>query len=154
MSTAPIEGIEERPGGAEALAVFEQVAAERALEDLADWQERRASWPPGWRRHAGIGLSTLYLTEDEFNGLMEAFDRLLAPYLEQRPIDDVASRPVGSKAIKMSLIAAPQEPTAAEAGRKKPRATESRAPAKDPVGDPGPTENPSTGPIPDPGASS
>ncbi|MEU0432053.1 helix-turn-helix domain-containing protein [Streptomyces sp. NPDC006290] len=39
-----IEGIEDQPGGAEAVAVFEQVAAEQALEDLGRWQERRASW--------------------------------------------------------------------------------------------------------------
>ena len=109
-----VEGIEDRPGGAEALAVFEQVAAERALEELGRWQEQRASWSPGWRKHAGIGRSTLYLTEDEFTGLMEAFERLVLEYAEQRPLDDVASRPPGSKAVTMTLIAAPQDPIAVE----------------------------------------
>jgi len=109
-----IEGVEDQPGGAEAVAVLEQVVAERALEDLDRWQERRASWSPGWRKHSGIGRSTVYLTEGEFTELMEAFGGLLAHYIEQRPIDDLASRPPGSKAVKMTLIVTPQEPTAAE----------------------------------------
>lgn len=109
-----VDGMEEQPGGAEALAVFEQVTAEQALEDLGRWQEHRAAWPPGWRKHSGIDRSTVYLTEDELNGLMEAFEGLLATYVEQRPIDDIASRPAGSKAVRMTFIVTPQEPTAAE----------------------------------------
>ncbi len=109
-----VDGIEDRPGGAEALAVFEQVRAERALDELGRWQEARASWSPGWRRHSGISTSTVYLTEDEFTGLMEAFAGHITRYVEERPIDDVASRPPGSKAVTMTLIAAPQAPIAAE----------------------------------------
>ncbi|MFE2425088.1 helix-turn-helix domain-containing protein [Streptomyces hokutonensis] len=108
------DDVEDQPGGSEAVAVFEQVAAERALEDLGRWHERRASWPPGWRRHSGIATSTVYLTEDEFTELMEAFGGLLARYIEQRPIDDLASRPPGSRAVRMALIVTPQDPTTAE----------------------------------------
>jgi len=109
-----VEGIEDQPGGAEALAVFEQVAAERAVDDLGRWQEARASWSPGWRKHSGIGRSMVYLTEEELTGLMEAFDGLIAPYIEERPIDDMASRPPGSKAVTLTFIVAPQAPIAAE----------------------------------------
>ncbi|MGW3108466.1 hypothetical protein [Streptomyces sp. NPDC001100] len=108
------DDVEDQPGGSEAVAVFEQVVAERALEDLGRWHERRASWSPGWRKHSGIGTSTVYLTEDEFTELMEAFGGLLARYIEQRPIDDLASRPPGSRAVRMALIVTPQDPTTAE----------------------------------------
>src|SRR5580704_5040877 len=53
-----VEGAEDKPGGAEALAVFEQVAAEHALEELSTWQEIRTSWSAGWRRNSGVGRST------------------------------------------------------------------------------------------------
>jgi DNA-binding transcriptional ArsR family regulator len=109
-----VEGVEDKPGVAEALAVFEQVAAEHSLDELRDWQEIRASWSPGWRKSSGVGRSTVYLTEDEFVGLMEAIDGLLADYIEQRPIDDLTSRPDGSRAVSMTLIVAPQAPTSAE----------------------------------------
>src|SRR6266702_1157314 len=42
------EGLDTKPGGAAAVAVYEQVAAERALEGFLDWQDRRArstTWP-------------------------------------------------------------------------------------------------------------
>src|SRR5215472_3724053 len=54
-------GFVEQAGGAAALSVLEQVTAERAVEDLIDWHERRADWSEDWRRHAGVGRSTLYL---------------------------------------------------------------------------------------------
>ena len=109
-----VEGAEDKPGVAEALAVYEQVSAEHALAELSAWQEIRASWPAGWRKNSGVGRSTVYLTEGELSGLMEAFEGLLAEYIEQRPIDDVATRPAGSKAVSMTLIVAPQAPTSAE----------------------------------------
>lgn len=109
-----VEGVDDTPGVAEAMAVFEQVAAEQAVDELRDWQGIRADWSAGWRKSAGVGRSTVYLTEDELTGLMEAFDGLLADLVEQRPIDDVASRPDGSRAVSMTLIVAPQAPTSAE----------------------------------------
>jgi predicted ArsR family transcriptional regulator len=106
------EGIEERAGGAAALAVLEQVTAERAVEDLIDWHERRGDWSEGWRRHTGVGRSTLYLTESEVAELTEAMDGLLARYAEQRPLDDIASRPEGSVPVEFTLIVVPRKPTA------------------------------------------
>lgn len=109
-----IEDADAQPGGADALAVLEQVGAETALEELGRWQEIRNSWPNGWRKHTGVGRSTIYLTEDELGGLVEAFDALVSAYVEQRPLDDVASRPEGSRAVTMTLIVAPHAPTEAE----------------------------------------
>lgn len=113
-TSTDIEGIEEQPEGSEALAVFEQVVAERALEDLVGWQERRASWSSTWRRCSGAGSSTVYLTEAELAELVDAFEKLLMGYIDERPIDDVDSRPAGSKAVTFTFIVTPQEPMAGE----------------------------------------
>jgi hypothetical protein len=109
-----VEGMEERSGGADAMAVLEQVGAETGLEELGKWQEIRASWSEGWRRNSGVGRSTVYLTEEELGGLMKAFEALVTEYVEQRPLDDVSSRPAGSRAVTMTLIVAPHAPTEAE----------------------------------------
>ena len=106
------EGIDERAGGAAALAVLEQVTAERAVEDLMDWHERRADWSEAWRSHTGVGRSTLYLTEEEVIDLTGAMEALLAPYVEQRPLDDIASRPEGSVPVEFTLMVFPRKSTA------------------------------------------
>ena len=79
-----MEGLDAKPGGAAAVAVYEHVAAERALEGFLDWQERRASWSAGWREHSGLGRSTIYLTEDELAGLVSAMEQVLLTYIEER----------------------------------------------------------------------
>ena len=106
------EGIDERPGGAAALTVLEQVTAERAVEDLIDWHQRRDDWSEGWRKHTGVGRSTLYLTERELVQLTGAMEALLADYVEQRPLDDIASRPEGSVPVEFTLMVVPRKPTA------------------------------------------
>jgi predicted ArsR family transcriptional regulator len=105
------EGIDERAGGAAALAVLEQVTAERAVEDLIDWHERRGGWSERWRAHSGVGRSTLYLTESELVALTEAMDALLAEYVEQRPLDDIASRPQGAVPVEFTLMVFPRKAT-------------------------------------------
>jgi DNA-binding transcriptional ArsR family regulator len=109
-----LEGLDAKPGGAAAVAVYEHVAAERALEGFLDWQERRASWSAGWREHSGLGRSTIYLTEDELAGLVSAMDQLLEKYVEERPLDDLESRPAGSVPVDFSLFVVPRDPTASE----------------------------------------
>ena len=106
------EGIDEQAGGAAALAVLEQATAERAVEDLIDWHERREDWSEGWRSHTGVGRSTLYLTEEEVIELTGAMEALLAPYVEQRPLDDIASRPEGSVPVEFTLMVFPRKSTA------------------------------------------
>jgi predicted ArsR family transcriptional regulator len=104
-------GIEEKPGGTEAVAVLEQVAAERALEGFLDWQERRSRWAAGWREHTGLGQSTVYLTEQELGVLVAAIDSLINEYAEQRPLDDLTSRPTGAVAVEFTKFIVPREPT-------------------------------------------
>jgi DNA-binding transcriptional ArsR family regulator len=106
-----LEGLDAKPGGAAAVAVYEHVAAERALEGFLDWQERRASWPADWREHSGFGRSTVYLTESELAEVVGAMEQLLLTYIEERPLDDLDSRPAGSVPVDFSLFVVPREPT-------------------------------------------
>jgi DNA-binding transcriptional ArsR family regulator len=107
-----VEGIDERPGGTEAVEVLEQVMAEQAVADLIDWQERRSGWSARWRTSSGLRQSTIYLTEQELSELTGAIDALLLDYVERRPLDDVASRPAGSVPVDFRLVVVPNEPTA------------------------------------------
>lgn len=101
------QGADVAPERAAAAAVLEVVLAERAVARLVEWQQRRDEWPVEWRRHTGIGQSTVYLTLDEMAELEEAIESLVNRYVEERPIDDVASRPEGSVCVDITHIAVP-----------------------------------------------
>jgi DNA-binding MarR family transcriptional regulator len=105
------EGAETTSEGAAAVAILEQVIAERALTGVLDWQERRSAWSGAFREHSGVGRSTVYLTEEEFAEVMTAIDAVVARYTELRPLDDVASRPPGSVPVDITCFAVPREPT-------------------------------------------
>jgi len=96
--------------GSAAVDVLEQLTAERAVEALLDWQQRRADWPAGWRDHTGLGESTVWLTAAELAELTDAMDALLLRYVNERPLDDLASRPEGSVPVTFTLFALPGEP--------------------------------------------
>jgi len=104
------QGLEDKPGGAAAVQAFEQVAAERTIESFLDWQERRASWSARWREHSGIGRSGIYLTEDELAGLVNDIEALMLRYIEERPIDDVESRPPGAVPVEITTFVIPRDP--------------------------------------------
>jgi hypothetical protein len=87
--------------------VLERILAEQALDGFLEWQQRRTDWPAGWREHAGLGQSTIYLTLAELRGLGEDIDALILRYVNERPIDDVASRPEGSVPVNLTLFAVP-----------------------------------------------
>jgi DNA-binding MarR family transcriptional regulator len=96
--------------GSVAVGVLEQLRAERAVEALLDWQQRRKDWPAAWREHSGIGESTIYLTQSELAAVDEEIDAVLRRYIDERPIDDVASRPAGSVPVTFTLFAVPGGP--------------------------------------------
>jgi DNA-binding transcriptional ArsR family regulator len=93
--------------GSAAVNVLEQLVAERALEAFLDWQHRRADWPAAWREHAGLGESSVYLTSAEFAEVTAAMEALLLRYIDERPIDDVSTRPEGSVPVTFTLLALP-----------------------------------------------
>jgi DNA-binding transcriptional ArsR family regulator len=102
------------PEGAAASDILEQVLAERALSEFLDWQQRRPGWPAPWRGGAGLRQSTFYLTAAEFTEITAAIDALLRRYADDRPLDDLATRPAGATAIDFTIIATPaaKEPPA------------------------------------------
>ncbi len=93
--------------GSVAVDVLEQILAERVLEAFLDWQQRSKNWPEPWRKHAGLSQSTVYLTQAELAEIDEAYDALLMRYINERPIDDVASRPEGSVPVNFTLFTVP-----------------------------------------------
>jgi DNA-binding transcriptional ArsR family regulator len=95
------------PEGAYAVDVLERILAEQALDGFLEWQQRRRQWPDAWREHAGIGQSSIYLTLAELKGLSEDIDALILRYVNERPIDDVASRPAGSVPVNLTLFSVP-----------------------------------------------
>jgi hypothetical protein len=104
------QGLEDKPGGAAAVQAFEQVAAERTIESFLDWQERRANWSARWREHSGIGRNGIYLTEDELAGLVTDIENLMLRYIEERPIDDLESRPPGAVPVEITTFVIPRDP--------------------------------------------
>ena len=90
--------------GSVAVDVLEQLIAERTMEAFLDWQQRRKDWPQTWREHTGLGESSVYLTQAELAEIDEALDALLVRYIDQRPIDDVASRPEGSVPVTLHAV--------------------------------------------------
>jgi DNA-binding transcriptional ArsR family regulator len=96
--------------GSVAIDVLEQMNAERAVEAFLDWQQRRKAWPRSWHEHTGIGESAVYLTQAELAEVEEAMDALLMRYIDERPIDDVTSRPEGSVPVTFTLFIVPGGP--------------------------------------------
>jgi DNA-binding transcriptional ArsR family regulator len=100
-------GATRTPEGSAAVDAVEQVQAEQALAGLIDWQQRRSGWSDEWRQHAGIGASTIYLTEAELTQVSSSIYALLRRYVEERPLDDVGARPQGSVAVDFTVFAIP-----------------------------------------------
>jgi DNA-binding transcriptional ArsR family regulator len=96
--------------GSAAVDVLEQMTAERTIEAFLGWQQRRKDWPQVWQKHAGLGESSVYLTQAELAQVAEAFDAVLKRYIDERPIDDLASRPEGSVPVTFTLFAVPEGP--------------------------------------------
>jgi len=100
-------GARETAEGSSAVDVLEQFFAEQALDEFLGWQQRRGNWPQAWREHTGVGQSSVYLTLAELTQLTDAFEALILRYINERPIDDVASRPAGSVPVSFTLFAVP-----------------------------------------------
>jgi DNA-binding MarR family transcriptional regulator len=96
--------------GSVAVDVLEQMSADRTVQAFRDWQQRRTEWPQAWRTHSGLGESSVYLTRAELAQVAEAFDAVLKRYIDERPIDDLASRPEGSVPVTFTLFAVPGGP--------------------------------------------
>lgn len=103
-----LRGAKATAEGTAAVDVLDQVFAERVLEGFLDWQQRGKNWPAGWREHSGIRRSTVYLTQAELADLAAALQSLLVRYIDERPLDDVESRPAGSVPVNFALFVVPE----------------------------------------------
>jgi DNA-binding transcriptional ArsR family regulator len=94
--------------------VLEQLLAERALGNLADWQQRRSSEDRVWRENSGIARTGIYLTGEELAELEAQIDALLMRYVDERPIDDKSTRPPGSRLVDITRIVTVSPPEEAQ----------------------------------------
>ncbi|WP_238014632.1 helix-turn-helix domain-containing protein [Dactylosporangium sp. AC04546] len=92
--------------------LLEQLVAQRALDQLADWQRRRGGDDTVWRDNTGLGQSLLYLTADEMVELRRALDALIEPLVARRPIGDPSALPAGARPVDLTIICTPLPPTA------------------------------------------
>jgi len=102
------------PEGEAAVGVLEQLLAERALDRLAAWQQQRPAEEPAWRESTGVDHTGVYLTTGELAELVGQIRALLQRYTDERPIDDPATRPPGSRHVNITQIVtlSPAAPTA------------------------------------------
>ncbi|WP_051084942.1 ArsR/SmtB family transcription factor [Kribbella catacumbae] len=96
--------LELTPEASAAADVLEQLMAERALGNLADWQQRRTDEDRVWWENSGIVYTGIYLTGDELAELEEKISALLLQYVDERPIDDKSTRPPGSRLVGFTRI--------------------------------------------------
>ena len=105
-------GAERTETGASAADVLEQTFAERAFNQLVQWQQRRREPDQeGWREVTGLGQSLLYLTREETGALGAAIDELIQPLLE-RSQQGAAARPEGASPVDLTYVLVPLTPTA------------------------------------------
>ncbi|GAA1529793.1 ArsR/SmtB family transcription factor [Kribbella lupini] len=90
--------------GAAAADILEQLIAERALNNLTDWQQRRRTEPDVLVENSGISHTGIYLTAEELAELEEQIGSLLQRYVDERPIDDKSTRPPGSRLVDITRI--------------------------------------------------
>ncbi len=102
------------PDGEAAVSVLEQLLAERALERLAAWQQRRSEEEPVWRDNTGVDSTGIYLTAEELAELNGQIQGLLQRYVDERPIDDRSARPPGSRHVHLTHIVTVSPPASQE----------------------------------------
>ncbi|MFD0634464.1 ArsR/SmtB family transcription factor [Catenulispora yoronensis] len=102
-----VEGVDADPELADAADVLERISAERVVARFIDWQRRRGEWSAAWNQQAGLSQTNVYLTFDELAELNGAIEELIVRYVNERPIDDLASRPAGSVPVNISTFVVP-----------------------------------------------
>ena len=103
---------DETTEGQEAAEFLDRYLAEQAVDQLVDWQERRAGEDPQWSEHSGVAQSLLYLTVEEMAELTQAWHSRTAELARRRPLGAAATRGPGVKPVNFTLVATPLRPTA------------------------------------------
>ncbi|WP_433789230.1 ArsR/SmtB family transcription factor [Actinoplanes sp. CA-252034] len=95
----------------EQVDLIERFLLERSAAQLADWQQRRGDEDPRWTESTGVSQNLVYLTVDEMAELSRAWDELITPLVDRRPLGDPRSRPAGAVPVDVTLVAVPVPPT-------------------------------------------
>ena len=90
---------------------LERHAAEQAVDELADWQQRRTSDDAAWDELAGAGNSLLYLLPEELAEVREAWHEIVMARALERPLGHPEDRPAGAVPVSLTLVVAPLRPT-------------------------------------------
>jgi DNA-binding transcriptional ArsR family regulator len=86
-------------------------AAERAVDELVDWQQRRSPDDATWDDLAGAGQSLLYLDPAELAEVLKAWHDIVMPLALRRPLGHAEDRPDGAVPVSLTLVVAPLRPT-------------------------------------------
>ena len=86
-------------------------AAEQAVDELVDWQQRRTPGDAAWAELAGAGNSILYLSPAELAEVRAAWQDIVMPYALRRPLGHAEDRPEGAVPVSLTLVVAPLRPT-------------------------------------------
>lgn len=89
---------------------LQRYAAQRAADELADWQQRPDPGD-GWAELGGVWSGLLYLTPHELRALLDQWTRIVMPYVNARPIGHHDARPDDARPIAITLTRVPLPPT-------------------------------------------
>ena len=95
------------PEGRASADVLDRYAAEKAVRQLTEWQDRRDTEDDAWATLAGVQDSILYLTPDELARVRAAWDEILAPLAAERPIGHADRRPADTVPVSLTLVVVP-----------------------------------------------
>jgi hypothetical protein len=100
---APLEG----DTGA-ARTALDRVLAQRYLDQIEAWFQRRPAESGEWLALSGLGDWMLYLTAAELKALEDRIDELVEPYLHRS--GDPSARPEGSRLVTFIHALLPEGP--------------------------------------------
>ena len=90
---------------------LQRQAAEQAVGELVDWQQRRTTDDAAWDELAGAGTSLLYLDPDELAEVLQAWHDIVMPRALRRPLGHAEDRPADAVPVSLTLVVAPLRPT-------------------------------------------
>lgn len=93
--------------GREASDALQLMAAERAVQELRDWQRRRSEVDPDWVEPTEVSSGLLYLTATELAELRTQVAALVAPLVARRRIGRHEDRPVDAEPVSFLLLTVP-----------------------------------------------
>lgn len=86
-------------------------AAEQAVAELVDWQQRRTPDDAALGELAGAANSILYLSPAELTEVLTAWREVLMPRALARPLGHAEDRPADAVPVSLTLVVAPLRPT-------------------------------------------